>query len=122
MSKILLIDDEIEPRELIKDYLEGSGFEIVEAGTGREGLEILKSDGNSITAVLTDIIMPDMNGLDMIKELRRFNRGMKVLAMSGYEDELAQAKRAGAAATFQKPLNMEEIKNFLELITERESA
>lgn len=121
MSQLLIIDDNNDLRTLLKDYFEALDYEVLEASSGRQGLEVLKAEGE-IGAVITDIIMPDMNGLDMIRALRKFNRRMPVLVMSGYEEELAQVKRLGVHGTFSKPPNLEEIKNLVELVLRKETA
>ncbi|CAG18671.1 putative transcriptional regulator CpxR [Photobacterium profundum SS9] len=67
MAKILLVDDDIELTSLLTDILEMEGFDIVEANNGIEGLEKIDS---SIDLILLDVMMPKMNGTQMLRKLR----------------------------------------------------
>lgn len=118
MPNILVIDDEIDVRCFFKDILEDHGFNVLEASTGREGLDLIKSP-NDIDAVITDIIMPEMNGVDMIKAIRNFNKRLPLIAVSGFEGELDHARRSGANVIFTKPPKMDEIIEFLKYIKEQ---
>ena len=69
MATILIIDDEEIVRVLLRSALEEAGYEVTEAANGREGLELYRQ--RPIHLVITDILMPEMNGLDMLLELTR---------------------------------------------------
>ena len=107
MATILIIDDEEIIRVLLRSALVAAGHEVVEAANGREGLELYRRRPADL--VITDIIMPGLNGLDMLLELTREFLQAKVIAISGAGGEknvLDVAKLLGARQTFQKPFSM----------------
>lgn len=109
MAKILIIDDQEPIRTLLRQLLEGAGHEVCEATNGRQGLALYKQ--RLVDLVITDIAMPEMNGLELILELTRGFLNVKVIAMSGdqgEEDNLSAAKLLGARQTLQKPFSMEQ--------------
>jgi len=106
-ATILIIDDEEIIRVLLRSALVAAGHEVVEAANGREGLELYRRRPADL--VITDIIMPGLNGLDMLLELTREFLQAKVIAISGAGGEknvLDVAKLLGARQTFQKPFSM----------------
>jgi CheY-like chemotaxis protein len=112
MPRILVIDDNDEIRELIREILEGAGFEVVEASNGDEGIKIFRSDPTDL--VITDMIMPEKEGLETMVELRREFPDVKIIAMSGdgFEEPMTYLDGArligGALRTFAKPFNVSE--------------
>lgn len=104
--RILLVEDDHAFAETIRVALTASGYEVVLAGDGREALRLY--DPETMPLVLTDLIMPDMEGVELILALRRRAPGVKVLAMSGGghngpEPYLRIAQRVGAQKTLAKP-------------------
>jgi two-component system response regulator (stage 0 sporulation protein F) len=107
MATILIIDDEETVRVLLRSALKAAGYEVVEAANGREGLALYRHRPTDL--VITDIAMPELNGLDMILELTRYFLDAKVIAISGAgegKNDLDVAKLLGARWTFQKPFSM----------------
>jgi two-component system response regulator (stage 0 sporulation protein F) len=107
MATILIIDDEEIIRVFLRSALEEVGYEVTEAANGREGLELYRHRPADL--VITDIIMPELNGLDMLLELTRDFLHAKVIAISGAGGEkniLDVAKLLGVRQTFQKPFSM----------------
>ena len=107
MATILIIDDEEIIRVLLRSALEEAGYEVTEAANGREGLELYRH--RQMDLVITDIVMPELNGLDMLLELTREFLHAKVIAISGAGGEknvLDVAKLLGARQTFQKPFSL----------------
>ena len=107
MATILIIDDDDLIRVLLRSALEAAGYEVTEAANGRQGLELYRYRPTDL--VITDIVMPEMNGLDMLLELTREFLHAKVIAISGAGGEknvLDVAKLLGARQTFQKPFSM----------------
>src|SRR5262249_5456170 len=101
---ILIIDDEEGIRALLRTTLESAGYEVVEATNGRIGLELYRRRPTDL--VITDIAMPELNGLDMMLDLTRQFLHAKVIAISGVggdENVLDVAKLLGARRTFHKP-------------------
>jgi len=117
MAKILVFDDEPSILLMIKKMLEKAGHEVDLALNGREGMELLEI--NKPDLVITDIIMPEKEGLETIIELRKRYPELKIIAISGGgrfgpEGYLPGAKLLGADLVFQKPLDQKE---FLEAVS-----
>lgn len=103
-ATILVIDDQECVRMLLKLVLEGAGFQVSEATNGRHGLELFRKRPADL--VITDIAMPEMNGLEFMLELTKAFLDIKVIAMTGASlEELQRAKLLGARQIFQKPFN-----------------
>ncbi len=110
MATILVIDDQEPIRALLRIALEGAGHEVLEASNGHLGLALYRASAADL--IITDIVMPEMNGLEMMLELTRNFLNVKVIAMSGgleSEGPLNVAKLLGARQTFQKPLDVEKL-------------
>lgn len=85
---ILVVEDETAVREMVRDVLARQGFEVYDAGSGREALELWAAIGDRVDLVLTDIMMPGgMTGLDLVARLRVRRPGLKAIFMSGYRSE-----------------------------------
>ncbi len=107
MATILIIDDEEPIRALLRTTLEAAGHEVTEAPNGRIGLALYRHRPTDL--IITDILMPELNGLDMLLELTREFLHAKVIAISGVGGEdnvLDVAKLFGARRTFQKPFSI----------------
>ena len=108
MATILVIDDQESLRTVIRIMLERAGHEVMEASNGRLGLAVYREKPADL--VITDIFMPEMNGLDLILELTRAFLNVKVIAISGApdtENALDAAKLLGVRHTLHKPLSMD---------------
>jgi len=81
VQRILVIDDESQLRAMLKKFLEMEGYEVITASNGKEGLHLFSEDPADL--VITDLIMPDKEGIETIKELKASNPKTKVIAMSG---------------------------------------
>ena len=112
VSTILVIEDEHNIRTLICWKLRKAGHTVIEAVDGRQGVYLFCE--RSPDLVITDIIMPDKEGLETITELRAKKQDVKIVAISGggYGDAdgyLVMAKALGARATLTKPFKMAEL-------------
>ncbi len=112
MARILIIDDDIQIREMLSQMLEKEGFEVAYAENGIKAERIYRK--TSVDLVITDIIMPDKEGLETIVELRRDFPHIKIIAISGGgrigpEPYLKIAKSMGAMFTFVKPIDRKEL-------------
>jgi len=105
VARILVVDDDKAVRLLLRAVLERRGYSVVEAENGAEGLQYYRAAPTDL--VITDIQMPVMDGLQMIKELRRAFPTAKIIAISGEKGRLAAAQTF-SQYTFEKPLYMEE--------------
>lgn len=81
---ILIADDEAEDRFRIRRILEAEGYRVLEAADGKASLAILGEPGSAVDLLISDIIMPQMNGRDLAKRARSLNPFLKVLFISGY--------------------------------------
>ncbi len=112
MKKILIIDDDEQIRTLLTQMLVKEGFETRDAPDGRKGLELYRESRADI--VITDILMPEREGLETIMELKKMDPEVKIIAISGggminAEFYLQFAKEFGALRTIQKPFGRKEI-------------
>jgi len=110
MAKILLIDDDDQVRMLFQVTLEGAGYRVLIAENGKHGLRLLEHQ--EVDLMLVDILMPDMDGLELIPLLRKTRPASKIIAMSGGSgvwDYLDTAKHLGANDTLRKPLGPQEL-------------
>jgi DNA-binding NtrC family response regulator len=110
MPRILVIDDDVAVRTTVRVLLERAGYEVVEAGDGREGSRLL--DG--VDLVITDLLMPEVDGVDLLGMIRREGRTQPVIAMSGggkvdSKNYLDVAKALGAFATIAKPFDLDHL-------------
>ncbi|MBL9169095.1 MAG: response regulator [Verrucomicrobiales bacterium] len=110
-SRILLVDDDHSMRLALRRALDREGYQVFEAGNGHEALRQLENQ--AVDLVITDIIMPDSEGIELTFALRKRHPGLPVIAMSGGgewapEPYLAIARTAGAAHVFAKPFLMDE--------------
>jgi len=113
---ILVADDDREIREMIRSFLESEGYTIHSAGNGRDALAILKK--TKIGVVLTDLAMPERDGIEMIADIRKQYAHVKIIAMSGAftGGVLESAKLLGADAILVKPIEIEDLLRTLQRI------
>ena len=108
MARILLIDDEAPLRRMAAEFLKRSGHEVVTAADGCAGLQLVTEQTYDL--IITDLFMPNKEGIETIKELRRSVPGVPVIAISGgglfsANDNLNVARLLGAKATLAKPFS-----------------
>lgn len=112
MPHLLIIDDEEPLRRMLKTAFERKGYTVDAAGDGVQGLRLMRERPAEL--VITDLIMPDKEGLETIRELKQEYPGVPIIAVSGGGrihpgDYLSIAGRMGAARTFQKPLELKDL-------------
>jgi PAS domain S-box-containing protein len=104
---VLLVEDEKEVRDLVRFVLESNSYRVLEAMNGREALAIANDHEGTIHMVITDVVMPEMNGRQLVESLRLRRHGIRVLYMSGYTNDAIV--RHGIAETkdafVQKPFS-----------------
>jgi len=113
MATVLLIDDDDSVRTILGQTLKFLGHSVIEARNGVEGLKQFAKSGADL--VITDLMMPEKEGLEVLMELRRTHPDLKVIAMSGggrqgVGDNLRMAKYLGATKVLAKPASLEEFK------------
>lgn len=89
---ILLVEDDEIIRELNRFVLEDAGYSVIEAVDGRDAFEKLQSNRTSIDVLVTDVVMPNMDGKKLYEENRKIQADMKVLFMSGHADDILDSK------------------------------
>ncbi|MEK7347612.1 MAG: ATP-binding protein [Candidatus Eisenbacteria bacterium] len=102
---VLVVEDEDLVRAVIRKSLELHGYKVIEARDGREGLDLLERDSTVVDLIVTDVMLPQMSGLELAQRAARLNRDLKVLYISGYTDKaiVHQGVLAAGAAYLQKP-------------------
>ena len=96
VATILIIDDELDTREVLEDRLQSLGYRVFAAETAKEGLELLERQNPQL--VLLDIEMPDMNGMDLLREIRRREHDVTVVMITAYGtvERAVEAMKEGA--------------------------
>ncbi len=112
MARILIIDDESQIRSMLRLMLERVGYEVVEAPDGIEGIRQYREKPADL--IITDLIMPNKDGIGMIIDLKKEFPKVKIIAMSGGgvnrpEGYLDGAKKLGANRTLTKPIYREQM-------------
>ena len=110
MPRILLIDDDTAVRTTVRLLLERAGYQIVEAPDGKAAKQLVAG----VDLVITDLLMPDMDGVDVLAMLRKEGHRVPVIAMSGggkvdSKSYLDVARAMGAFATIAKPFELEDL-------------
>jgi DNA-binding response OmpR family regulator len=110
MARILIIDDDDAVRSMLRQALTRFGHVVIEARDGEEGL--LLFPGANADLLITDILMPEKEGLEVLLELRKVQPPVKIIAISGggrihAKDYLGLAKRLGASKVLTKPFGIE---------------
>jgi CheY-like chemotaxis protein len=108
MARILVIDDDRQARNVLKQILSRAGYDVVEAQDGAEGVRLFQATPADL--VITDILMPEKEGLETIQELRQSAPQVKIIAISGGGEKgnlnfLRIAEKLGAQQTIQKPFS-----------------
>ncbi len=120
--KILVVDDESRLRKLVKDFLRKHNFDVVEAADGEEALDIFFSD-KSITLVICDIMMPKINGYEVVKEIRRYSDvPIIMLTAKGEEQDELQGYDLGIDEYISKPFSPKILVARVEAILRRSKA
>ena len=109
--RILVVDDEPAVRMVTKRILQRNGYAVLEASGGPEALRVLREHPGPIQLLLTDVIMPEMNGRELAERVRERRPGIKVMYMSAYSPEaIALDGLLDEGATFlRKPFALEEL-------------
>lgn len=106
-SRILIIEDDVQIREMLRQTMEREGYEVVDAPNGKVAMKIQREKPAAL--IITDLIMPEKEGIETIRELRQDFQDIKIIAISGGgrigpEEYLQMAKMLGAQRTFAKPI------------------
>lgn len=110
MAKILIVDDSRTSRKILKTILEGAGHEVIgEAVDGVDGVNKFQELSPEITTL--DITMPNMDGLEALKEIKKVNADAKIIMVTaaGQQNKMVEAIKSGASEFVTKPFEAEEI-------------
>ena len=110
-GRILIVEDEESVRAFAVRALTSRGYTVMEADSGEVGLEVLEEDAQGFELILSDVVMPEMDGPTMLKELRKRGIKTKVIFMSGYAEDAFEKNLEGASdfAFLQKPFSLKQL-------------
>lgn len=113
-KRVLIVDDDVGVRDVLRSMLEAAGYRVALAENGKEAMNALKAEEADL--ILTDLVMPEQEGIETIKALRQEYPGIRVIAMSGAfgGDYLRIAAYLGAHGTLAKPIQMEALLKLVE--------
>ena len=114
MARVLVVDDDEQVRTVLREILEPEGHEVLEAANGEEGTTLYRR--NPVDLVTTNIVMPEKDGLELIRELCADFPGVKIIAISGCDPDdrkgyLSLAETYGAGCTVRKPFSRDTIRS-----------
>ena len=109
MARILIIDDSEFSRQRTVEILKGNGFDVLEAAGGREGLQ--KAEGNKPDCIILDLLMPEMNGYEVLNELKEKGITIPIVVLSADIQDTTQQEcfKLGAVDFVKKPPKEEEL-------------
>lgn len=125
MATLLLIEDEDPSREALRDRLRTAGHQVIEAPNGRLGLALFRAHHPDV--VITDILMPEKDGLEVIMEIRKEQPNARIIAVSAREtaglnlDVLGIARKLGACTTLEKPFDFSALSSAIEACLRKQS-
>jgi CheY-like chemotaxis protein len=103
--RILIVDDDIDLRDVITTFFDSLDFNVVTASNGEEACSLL--NGCGFDAILADVMTPRMTGLELAAHVREHYENLPVFLMSGYGEDIARAAReVGVAGFFEKPVDL----------------
>ena len=113
MSKLLIVDDEEDIREFARNYFQKRGIDVTTASNGKEALE--EAERFAPDLMLLDITMEEMNGIEVLKQLRQRKNDLKVIMVTGIENEesVNEANSWGVRGYIHKPLVLEELEKIV---------
>ena len=107
---VLLVEDEEAVRRFAARALARQGYKVLEAGTGTEALEVMRKTGDEVNLVISDIVMPEMDGPALLKALRKKKPGLRIIFISGYAEDAMKSLTGDEEFTFlAKPFQLKEL-------------
>lgn len=112
-KQILVVDDQFGIRVLLQEVLEREGYEVLQAGSGVQALQIIQSQHPDL--VLLDMKIPGMDGIEILTNIRKSNPDLKVIMMTAYGelDLVKEASALSAIGHFTKPFDIDELRHFV---------
>jgi two-component system NtrC family sensor kinase len=118
--RVLLVEDNLDVGVVARDYLEQCGCEVLNARSGEEAIDSLRSE-RSIELILSDIVMPGMNGLELARTVREHHRDIPIILASGYS-EMAAVAVAEGFVLLNKPYSLQALRAAISQVTSAEKA
>ena len=109
---VLVVEDEPDVRRMAERILTKGGYSVIGMTTGREAIGYFESDDQPVDLLLTDVIMPEMLGTELVEKARGIRPGLRVVYMSGYSHEVLAPRalgKNGGSAFIEKPFNAREL-------------
>jgi len=118
---ILVIDDEAAQRDVLTGYLKKKGYKIFSASSGKEGIETART--NSVDIILSDFKMPDLNGIEVLENVKKLNPEISFVIVTAYGtvENAVKAMRLGAFDYISKPVDLDELDLMIERIIEHKN-
>jgi two-component system response regulator (stage 0 sporulation protein F) len=109
-KKILIVDDQYGIRVLLYEVFGKEGYQTFQAANGKQALDIVKTESPDL--VILDMKIPGMDGLEILKEVKKIDTGIKVIMMTAYGelDMIKEATELGAITHFTKPFDIDELR------------
>ncbi|WDL95176.1 response regulator [Alicyclobacillus sp. ALC3] len=109
-NKVLVVDDQFGIRILLQEVLQREGYEVLQASNGTAALELVKNENPDL--ILLDMKIPGMDGLEILRTIRKWEYDTKVIMMTAYGELnlIREAMEMGALAHFTKPFDIDELR------------
>jgi len=120
-EKILIVDDDDGVRGMLADFFNLLGYQAVVASNGSEALELLRK--TQVSLVISDIKMPVMDGIELLKKIKKDHADLDVILITGYEPDYSRrsVKEAGASDYLSKPFNIDAIERKVRSLIDKRS-
>ena len=106
-KNILIVDDSESIRELVGNSLENAGYTVIKGVNGKDGIRQLKTYPDTVSLIITDLFMPEMDGIELIREIRKDDEyeytPILMLTTESQQEKKLEGKRAGATGWIVKP-------------------
>jgi len=121
IGRIMVVDDEENIREVLSNYLETLGYEVITASDGQNALE--KFEAGAFDLIVSDLLMPNIDGLELLRKVREKDRDVVFLMITGYPsiETAVEAIKKGAYDYITKPFHMEDVKIRIERSFEKKN-
>ena len=118
---ILVIDDKATQRDVLNGYLKKKGYKIFSSSSGQEGIDIVKN--NPIDIILSDFKMPDLNGIEVLEQIKKINPEISFVIVTAYGtvENAVKAMRLGAFDYISKPVDLDELDLMIDRIIEHKN-
>ena len=113
MTKLLIVDDEIDIREFAKSFFKKRNIDVFTASGGRQAIDLIEQESPDL--VLLDVRMEEMTGIEVLRELRAKKNSSKIIMVTGVEEEetIEEANKLGVIGYIHKPLVLEELEKIV---------